>query len=252
MKTDTASLASPAFVASVLLLLINDFVLKPQFGNVVTGKLSDFAGLFAFPFFWSALFVRYRVPIHWATAAAFILWKSPLSDPWINAWNSASTFQVARVVDPSDLLALAVLPLSYWFALNHRRVAARPLATLAIAVVSLFAFAATSRHATVSFDHRFVFEGSDLALKMRLEEAGIGVQKVKGGLLSREVWLLEIPAEYCYDSVDATVSVRGKGARAEMRLREMSHNCRPMPNDDAELLGIFMTKVVEPLKMKRL
>lgn len=58
LKTSTASLASPAFVASVLLLLINDFVLKPQIGNAVTGKLSDFAGLFAFPFFWSAFFAR--------------------------------------------------------------------------------------------------------------------------------------------------------------------------------------------------
>jgi hypothetical protein len=37
-----------------------------------------------------------------------------------------------------------------------------------------------------------------------------------------------------------------------MRLREMMHDCRPMPNEDAELLGIFMTKVVEPLGMRRL
>jgi hypothetical protein len=211
LKTNTASLASPAFVASALLLLINDFVLKPQIGNAVTGKLSDFAGLFAFPFFWSALFARYHVPIYFGTAAAFILWKSPLSGPWIDAWNSISLLQVERVVDASDLLALAVLPLSYWFAVNHRRVAARPLATLVIAVVSLFAFAATSRPVTVSFDHRFIFEGSDLTLKTRLEDSGIGVQKVKG-VFSRGVWRLKIPAEYCYDSVYATVSIRGRGA----------------------------------------
>ena len=251
MKTNTDSLASPAFVAAVLLLLINDFVLKPQIGNAVTGKLSDFAGLFAFPFFWSAFFVRYRVPIYWGTAAAFLLWKLPLSDPWIDAWNSASTFQVARVVDPSDLLALAVLPLSYGFAVNHRGIAVRPLATVAIALVSLFAFVATSRPITVSFDQRFVFEGSDTALRMRLQDSGVGAQKVNG-VFSRGVWRLEIPAEYCYDSVDATVSIRRKGARTEMRLREMSHDCAPRPNDDAELLGIFMTKVIEPLGMRRL
>ncbi|HEX6903801.1 MAG TPA: hypothetical protein VF789_29090 [Thermoanaerobaculia bacterium] len=238
-------------MASVLLLLINDFVLKPQIGNALTGKLSDFAGLFAFPFFFAAFFAGYRVPIYVGTAAAFILWKSPLSGPWIDAWNSVSTFQVARVVDLSDLLALVVLPLSYWFAVNHRRVAARSLATLAIATVSLFAFAATSRPITVSFDHRFVFEGSDLALKMRLKDEGIEIHERKG-VFSRDAWRLKIPAEYCYDSVYATVSIRGKGARTEMRLREMSHNCRPMPNEDAELLGIFMTKVVEPLGLRRL
>lgn len=37
-------LTSPAFVVSLLLLLVNDFVFKTQFHNHVTAKLSDFAG----------------------------------------------------------------------------------------------------------------------------------------------------------------------------------------------------------------
>lgn len=41
-------LASPGFLISLSLLLCNDFVLKPTFSNQFTGKLSDFAGLFAF------------------------------------------------------------------------------------------------------------------------------------------------------------------------------------------------------------
>jgi hypothetical protein len=35
-------LASPGFVISLLLLLLNDFVFKTQFHNQLTGKLSDF------------------------------------------------------------------------------------------------------------------------------------------------------------------------------------------------------------------
>lgn len=246
MKTNTASLASPAFVAAVLLLLINDFVLKPRIGNALTGKLSDFAGLFAFPFFWSALLVRHRAAIYWGTGVAFILWKLPFSDPWIDAWNAVSPLQVGRVVDPSDLIALAILPISYGFAVNSRRVAARPLATLAIAVVSLFAFAATSRSISVSFDQRFIFEGSDIALKTRLRDEGIEIYERKG-FFSRNSWTLSIPAEYCSSDVSATVSIRRKDPRTEVRLREMNHRCPPRPGDEAELLGIFRSKVVEPL-----
>ena len=39
------ALASPAAIASLLLLLVNDHVLKQAWPGVVTGKLSDFAGL---------------------------------------------------------------------------------------------------------------------------------------------------------------------------------------------------------------
>src|SRR5687767_12389116 len=45
------SLPSPAFISAVALLVVNDFALKPLFHNVVTGKLSDFAGLFALTLF---------------------------------------------------------------------------------------------------------------------------------------------------------------------------------------------------------
>jgi hypothetical protein len=40
---------------SIFLLLINDLYLKFEYHNYLTGKLSDFAGLFAFPYFFSCL-----------------------------------------------------------------------------------------------------------------------------------------------------------------------------------------------------
>jgi hypothetical protein len=51
---------SPAFVCAVALLLLNDWVLKPAFPGWWTGKLSDFAGLFAFALFWSAVLLQWR------------------------------------------------------------------------------------------------------------------------------------------------------------------------------------------------
>ncbi|MGC0362155.1 hypothetical protein ABH922_000139 [Rhodococcus sp. 27YEA15] len=43
-------LLSPWALASVGVLLLNDHVLKGVYGNVLTGKLSDVAGVFVFPF----------------------------------------------------------------------------------------------------------------------------------------------------------------------------------------------------------
>lgn len=54
------------------------FFLKPWLANGFTGKLSDFAGLFAFPFFWAALVPRWRVAIYLGTAVAFTIWKLPV------------------------------------------------------------------------------------------------------------------------------------------------------------------------------
>jgi hypothetical protein len=45
----TELLAHPAFLASLALWLLNDHVLKAAFGSWLTGKLSDVAGLSAFP-----------------------------------------------------------------------------------------------------------------------------------------------------------------------------------------------------------
>jgi hypothetical protein len=41
-------LTSPVCVAAVALLLLNDFALKPSYPCWMTGKLSDFTGLFSF------------------------------------------------------------------------------------------------------------------------------------------------------------------------------------------------------------
>jgi len=40
----------------------------------------------------------------------FAFWKSPLSQPLIDGWNSVGAFRVARVIDWTDLLALSALP----------------------------------------------------------------------------------------------------------------------------------------------
>ncbi len=113
MKRKLDLLLSPGFVIALLLLLANDFLFKLVFQNDLTGKLSDFAGLFACALFWTALFPRHRKAIHVSVAVGFTFWKSDLSQPMIDMWNVLPLFKVARIIDYSDLLALSVLPVAY-------------------------------------------------------------------------------------------------------------------------------------------
>jgi hypothetical protein len=64
-------LGSPVFITAVLLLIANDWYFKQTFHNGLTGKLSDFAGLFAFPFLLSALFPRKIKLVYFVTLYAF-------------------------------------------------------------------------------------------------------------------------------------------------------------------------------------
>jgi hypothetical protein len=125
MKTNYSIFSSILFIVSLVLLLANDLVLKEAYPSWITGKLSDFAGLILFPLFFSAFFTTKAKAIHIATAIAFVIWKSPISQPLIDLINMNGLLNFGRVVDYTDLLALAVLPISYnYFKIertsNHR------------------------------------------------------------------------------------------------------------------------------------
>jgi hypothetical protein len=100
------------FLISVGLLLVNDFYLKYQFHNYLTGKLSDFVGLFAFPYFVSLLFKSKVKTVYILTGILFIFWKSSSSQFAIDFMNNIG-IGINRIVDYSDLIALLILPLSY-------------------------------------------------------------------------------------------------------------------------------------------
>lgn len=161
---------SNGYLIAIALLVINDLVLKAVFPGIVTGKLSDFAGLFAFAAFFSALAPRYSTVVCIASGVLFVFWKSPLSQPLIELWPWAIT----RVVDRTDLLALLVLPFA--------RLSAAPLRTSlrpAIAMLSLFAFAATSlagqrvRLANADPSVRFAVEMEPATLAEHFERCGL-------------------------------------------------------------------------------
>lgn len=108
-------LKHPATIASIALLVVNDHIFKLLAPSWVTGKLSDFAGLFFFPFLLAAALgpiTRRAGALAFAiTAAWFTLVKT-------SAWGIALTqdalypilgYRVPITLDPTDLIALVVL-----------------------------------------------------------------------------------------------------------------------------------------------
>ncbi len=117
------ALFHPAFLPAVALLAINDHLLKGSglLPGALTGKISDFAGLFAAPL---VLAVLLRARTTMATAgchvAIGIVFAAIKTSPWAStAFTSAlATLSIRwrNVCDPTDLVALTAL-LASWLVL---------------------------------------------------------------------------------------------------------------------------------------
>lgn len=147
MKKDThlEKVKAPLFLIGLATLLLNDFYFKYQFSNELTGKLSDIAGLFVFPYFISIFNPRTSKFAYCFTATIFIFWKLPVSQAFIDFCNGFG-IGLYRTIDYSDLVALLVLPFSYYYfnsiilkSINQQK----PIVTF-VAVISVFAFCATT------------------------------------------------------------------------------------------------------------
>ena len=137
-------LATPLFVVSISLLALNDFVFKTSFHNWLTGKLSDIAGLMGFAVFACAIWPARRWVVATAISAAFILWKSPYSQPVIDFINGILPFNLGRIPDYSDCIALPGVWLTCWFIVRLHPWPMRNWIVGVTAVLSLFLFTATS------------------------------------------------------------------------------------------------------------
>jgi hypothetical protein len=148
-KTDTRNepeigrLVSFSFLVSLGLLLLNDFFLKQLYGNWITGKLSDFAGLFAFTFFFIALCPRHRQKIIIFVSVVFVYWKTEFSQPLIDLLHSLGIY-LDRTVDLTDLIAL---PMIFLASVMFKKISpgqSSRMLSAALIFVSCFAFMATS------------------------------------------------------------------------------------------------------------
>lgn len=282
MRRDLNLLTSPLFLAGLALLLANDLLLKSLFHNALTGKLSDFAGLFVFPFFWAALAPRRRRAVYAVTALGFVFWKSPLSQPLIDAWNALGLMRIERAADATDLLALSVLPLSEAYLLRRRRAADgrtpptlawRRYANAAVLLLSVFAFTATQRVGDhmVTSDREYEFGVAREELLHRLEN-GIGLAYVSHhrygddvikrtervtnrpvGEEDRNAYGFTTRTKVCGETVYASVTLHQKAGASVLKVEYLIYNCEEatkerLPALEREAVAAFERDVIEPLR----
>lgn len=174
---------NPYFILGLSALLLNDFYLKYEYGNFITGKLSDFAGLFIFPLFVASITPRWRKSISFITGIGFIIWKLPLFTPVVDLINQIPFISIHRVIDYSDYMALLVLPWSHYLINNYKyspiikieRI--RSLSRFALLGISFFAFCATSIPYR-EMPQGTIFIGDSYTIKLPKDSVITAIQKL--------------------------------------------------------------------------
>jgi hypothetical protein len=129
-------LTHPVFTGSVALLAVNDHVLKARWPGLITGKLSDIAGVILIGIAATALTGRATLSAR-STAVAFTLLKTW---PPVAAWAAPILGGVTRT-DPTDLIVLlALIPLHRWL----RQDRSSPGITLLLPVAVMLAISTTT------------------------------------------------------------------------------------------------------------
>ncbi len=107
-------LLNAIFLLALAVLILNDHYWKTIYGNALTGKLSDFAGLILLPLCLAYLFPRLKERAVLWSALFFLFWKTPLATPFIEWYNLIALIPISRVVDYTDYIAFVILPLPWW------------------------------------------------------------------------------------------------------------------------------------------
>lgn len=172
---DLILLGKPIFIFSIFVLLLNDHVLKTYYPSWVTGKLSDFAGLFFFSILLGAvlniIFPPFRLKQDQSasfafgfTAIWFVLMKTlPFFNTLTENVLSRILFQNVQIIlDPTDLIALAIL-LPAWrlrAQADAYHVGTKKNASYTVLVLGLLASLATGRVPSLSVGQFIVYEGA--------------------------------------------------------------------------------------------
>lgn len=179
-------LSHPLFLSSLLVLLLNDYWLKYAFQSALTGKLSDFSGLLVLAWLLSSFQNRWAVWMHTGTAWLFVFWKMPISSSFIE-YLQQHAIPVHRVVDPSDLWALIILPISYFIGKSSRSESAPSAVRYLIGGVAAIACMATSlpprQRAYMELNRSYSFSCSKQTLIRRVNSFQLQAINRYGGFM---------------------------------------------------------------------
>jgi hypothetical protein len=129
---------------SVALLILNDHFFKEAYPNWLTGKLSDFSGIFLIILVLRSVGPDHARKITTAVIVLFAFWKSTYSQPLIDSINIYSDIKIGRVVDLTDLMALTMIPIAHHvfensqkFNINLNIVGLLKIPVITVAVLSI-------------------------------------------------------------------------------------------------------------------
>lgn len=118
------SVMSPLWIFALGILILNDHLLKAEWSNAFTGKLSDFAGLFLAPVLFAlVLGVKTKRGLYLSGLAVGVVFSA------INLFPSAASFwdgtlsiiyPYSTTVDPTDLIALIMIPIGISYFESYR------------------------------------------------------------------------------------------------------------------------------------
>jgi hypothetical protein len=174
------ALLSWPFLLALVTLLVNDHYIKAAYPGFVSGKLSDIAGIFGIALL--SFVARPSRPLSIATVlfGSFLWWKSPASQPFIDAVVSLGYPYISRTVDYTDLGAFIVLPLAWHAAGRLEHLQAfdgrfRPVMTIPVLVTSALAVAATSPPQEVTLREEWTIRPSSGAPRLKWSEVSQAV-----------------------------------------------------------------------------
>lgn len=275
---------STGFILALTILLLNDFYFKSYYGNWLTGKVSDFAGLFVFPLFWTILFPKLKDKIYFASAIIFIYWKTIYSEPLIHIINQYSIINLNRVVDLTDLLALLILPFSYSYLQKDSKIYIT-INPIFIIILTSFSFIATSYNTEIEYKKAYTFDYPIDTLKTKiyylktianqyekekenyiLDSTGkykihkynwdtIDAKKPPIDKFAKDTMDLFIFEDFCFQGYDAKLVISGDNMKSKIKVLGFRHSCPKNEksltqwNDDEEILSeSFENKVIKQLK----
>ncbi len=251
IKQNFKILTSFWFVFGLSILLLNDFLLKDIFGNWLTGKLSDFAGLFVFLVFWATIFPKHKLIVAWITAILFIFWKSQYSQTLIDIWNSLDLLNIYRTVDYSDLFALLILPIAYKFSSSDNQLVHFNINPSYPFVLSAFAFAATSYRSDVDINSNYIYPHSRDILIDELNKIDWLSNNLKLSTAGNNIdtFNLEMKSTFCFDKIDISVAIIAfSDSTSGLSLISAEHRCPESKKDKEKIIEEFEKKVINKLK----
>lgn len=239
------------FLFGLSMLLVNDFILKDLYGNWLTGKLSDFSGLFVFSLFWTALFPKYRLKIMWLTGIMFVYWKSSYSQAFINTWNQFDILPIDRVVDYSDYLALLILPLANSCSKSlstHWKLKISPIIPL---LLSAFSFMATSYRSNVDINKEYHLpypKDTVIQRLVRLDSLQFEHQTFES-INQLDTIEFDIFSSHCFSRFKVQISVLETPINTcKLMLLTANHRCPSEKDDKAKILNEFEVKIIDRIR----